>query len=299
MRYTDFEDVRFEIQNEMNAGAGYNKGISPVPIVVKIYSPEVVNLNLIDLPGITKIPVGDQPSDIEKIIKNMIRVYIENPNSLILAISPANYDLANSDALKLAREADPDGDRTIGVITKVDTVDDDDQLIECLNGKVYKLKHGYVGVKCRNQRETENGLDMKTALRNEANYFDNHPKLSALRQRMGIPFLTRKLSEYLVEHVKKCLPMIKQKLAGLLMEKENERKNYGTVFAFNHGNVDKGTLLYTIANKFTRMYNDSLNGNIVNEEELCGGAKINHLLELFKKNMLQLSPFQDLNDAVI
>ena len=282
----------------MNVGAGYNKGISPVPIVVKIFSPDVVNLTLIDLPGITKIPVGDQPGDIEKIIKNMIKVYIDNPNSLILAISPANYDLANSDALKLAREADPDGDRTIGVITKVDTVDDDDHLMDTLNGKVYRLKHGYVGVKCRNQRETENGLDMKTAIRNEGAFFDNHPKLTQLRSRMGIPYLTRKLSEYLVEHVKKCLPMIRQKLQALLQEKEAERKNYGLIFTFNTGNVDKGTLLYTIVNKFCKTFSDSLNGNIVNEEELCGGAKINHLLELFKWNMSQLSPLQDLSDGV-
>lgn len=282
----------------MNNGAGYNKGISSAPIVVKIFSPDVVNLTLIDLPGITKIPVGDQPSDIEKIIKSMIKVYIDNPNSLILAISPANYDIANSDALKLAREADPDGDRTIGVITKVDTVEDSDQLLETLNGKIYRLKHGYVGVKCRNQRETENALPMANAIKNEENYFHSHPTLSSVRTRMGIPFLTRKLSEFLVEHVKKCLPMIRHKLQALLNEKEAERKNYGLIFTFNNGNVDKGTLLYTIVNKFIKTYSDSLNGNIVNEEELCGGAKINHLLELFKWNMSQLSPFQDLSDNV-
>ena len=298
LRYTDFEEVRFEIQSEMNAGAGYNKGISATPIVVKVFSPDVVNLNLIDLPGITKIPVGDQPNDIERQIKNMIRVYIENPNSLVLAVSPANYDLANSDALKLAREVDPEGDRTIGVITKVDTVDDETGLMDTVSGKVYRLKHGYVGVKCRNQKETEAGLDMRSAIRSEAQFFDNHPKLSQIKGRMGIPFLTRKLNEYLVDHVKKCLPMIRQRLASLLLEKETERKNCGLVFTFSSGNADKATLLYTIVNRYARMYNDSINGNIVNEDELCGGAKINHLLELFRRNMQQMSPFQDLSDNV-
>lgn len=57
-------------------GAGDNKGISNIPIVLKIFSPKVVNLSLIDLPGITKIPVGDQPSDIEAKIKQMISNYI-------------------------------------------------------------------------------------------------------------------------------------------------------------------------------------------------------------------------------
>ena len=135
--------------NEMDLGAGKNKGISPVPIVLKIFSPRVVNLSLIDLPGITKIPVGDQPEDIEQKIKKMIRLYIQNPNSLILAISPGNYDIANSDALKLAREVDPEGERTLGVITKMDRVEDGESIVPVLQGKVYPLAMGYVGVKCR------------------------------------------------------------------------------------------------------------------------------------------------------
>ena len=110
----------------MDVGAGKNKGISPVPIVLKIYSPRVVNLSLIDLPGITKIPVGDQPNDIEEKVKKMILLYVQNPNSLILAVSPANHDLANSDSLKIAREVDPDGERTLGVITKMDKAEDPD-----------------------------------------------------------------------------------------------------------------------------------------------------------------------------
>lgn len=123
----------------MDVGAGKNKGISPVPIVLKIYSPRVVNLSLIDLPGITKIPVGDQPNDIEDKIKKMILLYVQNPNSLILAISPANHDLANSDSLKIAREVDPDGERTLGVITKMDKADDSDQIMSIMHGKVYSL----------------------------------------------------------------------------------------------------------------------------------------------------------------
>ena len=123
----------------MDIGAGKNKGISPVPIVLKIYSPRVVNLSLIDLPGITKIPVGDQPNDIEDKIKKMILLYVQNPNSLILAISPANHDLANSDSLKIAREVAPDGERTLGVITKMDKADDCDQIMSIMHGKVYSL----------------------------------------------------------------------------------------------------------------------------------------------------------------
>lgn len=75
-----------------------------VPVV-----PAVLSLTLIDLPGITKVPVGDQPADIEQQIRDMIMQFISRENCLILAVTPANTDLANSDALKLAKEVDPQG----------------------------------------------------------------------------------------------------------------------------------------------------------------------------------------------
>jgi dynamin 1/3 len=70
----------------------------------------VLNLTLIDLPGLTKVPIGDQPPDIEQQIKAMIMQFIKRDTCLILAVTPANTDLANSDALKLAKEVDPQGE---------------------------------------------------------------------------------------------------------------------------------------------------------------------------------------------
>lgn len=66
------------------------------------------------------MPVGDQPKDIEKQIRDMLLKYISRPSCVILAVTAANTDLANSDGLKMAREVDPEGTRTIGVLTKVD-----------------------------------------------------------------------------------------------------------------------------------------------------------------------------------
>lgn len=73
-------------------------------------------MTLVDLPGITRVPVGDQPEDIETKIRDMIMEYIKQPTCIILAVSPANVDLANSDALQMAQSADPEGKRTIGDI---------------------------------------------------------------------------------------------------------------------------------------------------------------------------------------
>ncbi len=107
--YSDFNEVRKEIEHETERMGGNNKGICPEPINLKIYSPRVVNLTLVDLPGITKVPVGDQPEDIEVQIRNLILKYISNPNSIILAVTAANTDFATSEALKLAKDVDPDG----------------------------------------------------------------------------------------------------------------------------------------------------------------------------------------------
>jgi len=105
---------------DTEAKTGKNAGISPQPINLRIYSPNVLTLTLVDLPGLTKVPVGDQPRDIEKQIRDMLLKYIQKPACIILAVTAANTDLANSDGLKMAREVDPDGTRTIGVLTKVD-----------------------------------------------------------------------------------------------------------------------------------------------------------------------------------
>ena len=86
------------------------QGISPEPIHLKIYSPHVPTLTLVDLPGITKVPVGDQPDDVENQVREMCLRYISNPNSIILAVTAANTDLATSEAMKLAKEVDPDGE---------------------------------------------------------------------------------------------------------------------------------------------------------------------------------------------
>ena len=95
--------------------------------------------------GITRVPVGDQPKDIETKIRQMIQRYIEKENSVILAISAANSDLANSDALQIAKIYDPEGNRTIGVLTKLDIMDKGTDALEMLLGRVIPLKLGFVG----------------------------------------------------------------------------------------------------------------------------------------------------------
>lgn len=174
-KFFDFLEMRDEIQAETEREAGENKGISDRPIRLKIHSPNVLDLTFVDLPGITKVPVGDQPSDIESRIRSMILSYIKIPSCLILAIAPANSDLANSDALQIAGNVDPDGRRTIGIITKLDIMDRGTDARDLLLGKVIPLRHGYIGVVNRSQEDIMLGRSVKEALAAEEKFFHSHP----------------------------------------------------------------------------------------------------------------------------
>ncbi|PRQ44519.1 putative dynamin central domain, dynamin, GTPase domain, Dynamin superfamily [Rosa chinensis] len=112
-----------------------------------------VNLTLIDLPGLTKVAVEGQPDSIVEDIESMVRSYVEKPNCIILAISPANQDIATSDAIKLAREVDPSGERTFGVMTKLDLMDKGTNALDVIEGRAYRLQHPWVGIVNRSQAD--------------------------------------------------------------------------------------------------------------------------------------------------
>uniref|UniRef100_A0A8C5X9F7 dynamin GTPase n=1 Tax=Malurus cyaneus samueli TaxID=2593467 RepID=A0A8C5X9F7_9PASS len=194
-KFTDFDEVRQEIEVETDRVTGMNKGISSVPINLRVYSPHVLSLTLIDLPGITKVPVGDQPPDIEQQIRDMIMQFISRENCLILAVTPANTDLANSDALKLAKEVDPQGLRTIGVITKLDLMDEGTDAREVLENKLLPLRRGYIGVVNRSQKDIDGKKDIKAALLAERKFFLSHPSYRHMADRMGTPYLQKVLNQ--------------------------------------------------------------------------------------------------------
>lgn len=180
-RYYDFNDIRNEIARETERLTGKNSGISRTAIFLKIYSPYVLNLTLVDLPGITKVkashsnlrlsdqaeleqvPIGDQPSDIEAQIRTMCIEYISNPNALILAVTPANADVTNSDALKIAREVDVEGVRSIGVLTKIDLMDPGTDCLDVLQRKVIPLRQGFVGVVNRSQKDINSEVPIRVS----------------------------------------------------------------------------------------------------------------------------------------
>lgn len=170
----------------------------------------------------TKVPVGDQPSDIEQQIRDMLLTFIKRENCLILAVTSANQDLATSDALKLAKEVDPEGLRTIGVITKLDLMDEGTDAREILENKLLPLRRGYIGVVNRSQRDIEGRKDIKVALESERKFFISHSGYRHMADRMGTPHLQQVLNKQLTNHIRDTLPTLRDKLQKKLLLLEEE-----------------------------------------------------------------------------
>ncbi|PMD26577.1 dynamin-2 [Hyaloscypha hepaticicola] len=286
-RFTEFQDVKREIENETARIAGNNKGINRQPINLKIYSPHVLSLTLVDLPGLTKVPIGDQPTDIEKQTRNLISEYIAKPNSIILAVSPANVDIVNSEALKLARHVDPLGRRTIGVLTKIDLMDHGTNALDILSGRVYPLKLGFIGVVNRSQQDIQGNKSLAEALKSEADFFKHHPAYRNMANRCGTQFLAKSLNTTLMAHIRERLPDIKARLNTLMGQTQQELASYGDMHF--SGKEHRGSLVLQLMTRFASSFISSIDGTSteISTKELCGGARIYYIFNSVFGNSLE------------
>ncbi|XP_029565258.1 dynamin-1 isoform X11 [Salmo trutta] len=276
-KFTDFDEVRGEIEAETDRITGQNKGISPVPINLRVYSPHVLNLTLVDLPGMTKVPVGDQPADIEQQIRDMLYQFVTKDNCLLLAVSPANSDLANSDALKIAKEVDPQGQRTIGVITKLDLMDEGTDAREILENKLLPLRRGYIGVVNRSQKDIDGKKDITAAMAAERKFFLTHPGYRHLAERMGTPYLQKTLNQQLTNHIRDTLPGLRAKLQSQLLSIEKEVEEYKNFRPDDPSRKTKALL--QMVQQFSVDFEKRIegSGDQIDTAELSGGARINRI----------------------
>ncbi|XP_061378777.1 dynamin-1-like protein isoform X7 [Danaus plexippus] len=288
--YSDFDEIRKEIERETDRMAGSNKGICPEAINLKIYSTRVVNLTLVDLPGITKVPIGDQPEDIENQIRNLIVKYIANPNSIILAVTAANTDMATSEAIKLAKDVDPDGRRTLAVVTKLDLMDAGTDAIDILCGRVIPVKLGIIGVVNRSQQDIIDRKSITDSLKDEATYLQR--KYPTIASRNGTPYLAKTLNRLLMHHIRDCLPELKVRVNVMISQFQSLLNSYGEDVS------DKSQTLLQIITKFASAYCSTIEGTARNIEttELCGGARICYIFhETFGRTLDSIHPLVGLS----
>ncbi|KAF3311236.1 dynamin-like GTPase mgm1 [Orbilia oligospora] len=198
-KITDFSHIQRTL-TDLNLAVPEKDCVSDDPIRLTIYSKNVPDLSLIDLPGYIQLSALDQPDELKAKIFQLCDKYIKPPN-VILAVSAADVDLANSTALRASRRVDPRGERTIGVITKMDLVDPD-RGSSILKDKNYPLRLGYVGVVCRVPHSGglfSRQVNVLNAItKNENAFFGQHPQFGGESGvTVGTYSLRRKLMEVL------------------------------------------------------------------------------------------------------
>ena len=293
-RFEDFSEIRDEIGSETDKVAGVNKGISSDPIRLRIFSPHVLNLTLIDLPGITRVPVGDQPEDIEALIRRMVLEYISNPKCIILAVHAANTDLATSEALKLAREVDLNGNRTLAVCTKLDLMDHGTDATDLLTGKIIPVKLGIIGVVNRSQQDITENKPIEDALRDEQLFLRKfYPSLAA---KNGTPYLAQTLNKLLMQHIRDTLPLLRHDISSKLGIYESQLQALGEPVE------NKGPALLQTLTKFSTSYCQKIEGSSrdIETHQLSGGARICYIFHnTFSETLSAIEPLEGLKRSDI
>uniref|UniRef100_A0A2K6C1P3 MX dynamin like GTPase 1 n=1 Tax=Macaca nemestrina TaxID=9545 RepID=A0A2K6C1P3_MACNE len=282
----DASEVEKEINKAQNTIAGEGMGISHELITLEISSRDVPDLTLIDLPGITRVAVGNQPPDIGYKIKTLIRKYIQRQETINLVVVPSNVDIATTEALSMAQEVDPEGDRTIGILTKPDLVDKgtEDKVVDVVRNLVFHLKKGYMIVKCRGQQEIQDQLSLSEALQREKIFFEDHPHFRCARLDVWSVCVTMPKSLPLLENqIKESHQGITEELQkyGVDIPEDENEKMFFLIDKINAFNQDITALIQgeeTVGEDdsrlFTRLRREFHKWGIIIENNLQEGHKI-------------------------
>lgn len=292
--YDNFDEVRYEIEKRTDVLAGSNKGITHEAIVLKVFTLSY-DLTFVDLPGITKVPVGDQPEDIDEQIQELILKYVQQENSIILAVVTANTDPTTSESLKIARKMDPNGIRTIAVVTKLDLIDKGtiQDTTELLCGHKIPVKLGIIGVVNRSQKDINDNKSMKETLKSEKDFLRlNYPEIY---KKHGNKVLAKTLQGILVKHIKKTYPILHKSLQDTKIRLENELRTLQTPDS-------KVSFILNLLKNISKSYTDTILGNRkdVSDKIVMGGARISEIInEEYLDKINQINPLHDLSDEQI
>ncbi|XP_062866470.1 interferon-induced GTP-binding protein Mx-like [Trichomycterus rosablanca] len=228
--FTDPSKVESYVRKAQNVLAGDGVGICDDLISLQITSPDVCDLTLIDLPGITRVPVKGQPEDIGDQIKRLILKFIKKKETINLVVVPCNVDIATTEALQMAQGVDPDGSRTLAILTKPDLVDKgaEADVLQIIQGKIVNLKKGFIIVRCRGQSDINENISLAEATKMEADFFRNHIHFSHLlnEEKVTTLCLANRLTKELVGHIRASLPTLTQQIQILLSSVRMEMRKY-------------------------------------------------------------------------
>ena len=320
--FSDFNEVRLEIERETDRSLqskGHKKAVSAEPIMLSIRAAGAPSLTLVDMPGLTKVATADQPASTVADIETMAKKFIASKNVVIVAVSAANADIATSDGVRVAKEVDPNSERTLGVLTKLDLMDKGTDATEVLSGKAVHLGLGWCAVVNRSQSDIASGVDMSTARANERAWFEAHKEVYATetddfdssndslqattqdmrlhqkKNNLGTDALVSALVNILGEQVRRKIPKIRDtvEMSSNALEMELARLGPATPHF-----EDRGALVHEVlrgCDAYERDFADELDKG-TGERDSGGGEAIRALFEsalLKNLNAVNLEAFYD------
>ncbi|XVF41584.1 hypothetical protein PTKIN_Ptkin01aG0291000 [Pterospermum kingtungense] len=203
---TDEDNIANAIVRATEEIAGQGKGISNNPLTLVVKKNGVPDLTMVDLPGITRVPVHGQPENIYEQIRDIIMEYITPEESIILNVLSASVDFSTCESIRMSRQVDKTGDRTLAVVTKADRAPEG--LLEKVTSDDVNIGLGYICVRNRIGDESYEQARME-----EARLFQSHPLLSMIdKSIVGVPVLAQKLVQIQATIIAKCLPETVRKI---------------------------------------------------------------------------------------
>ena len=251
----DFSHIQKTL-TDLNLAVPAEECVSDDPIRLSIYSPNVPDLSLTDLPGYIQVSGLDQPPELKQKIADLCDKYIQAPN-IILAISSADSDLANSTALRASKRVDPRGERTIGVVTKMDLVEPT-RGASILDDKNYPLRLGYVGVVSRIPQTSglfsrNTGNITQAITRNETAYFSAHP--AEFGERSGLAVGTTTLRQKLMHVLEQSMASSLQGTSDAIHQ-ELEEATYQFKVQYNDRPLSAESYLAESLDAFKRSFKE-------------------------------------------
>lgn len=273
------------INKETESRAGTGKNVSRQFVTMRIQGPMVPNLNMVDLPGLTNIPLIDrgQPKDIKKQIIDLVASYISCPDTIIIAVLHARVDIEADAGLDLVKQHDPRGERSLGILTKTDLMNPHTNILHLLKGDTsqeLRLRHGYFAVKNRHDpRQT-----IQAGLSEEAMFFEDNPAYTGcdeeVKKRLGVPSLTVFLSRLLIDSLRNEFPVIRETIQK---EYGETKRRLSSMESCPSGTEDRiryvQSIISRISNTFTSHLDDR--GTAVDT-----GRRLRQMLSNLRKEIL-------------
>jgi hypothetical protein len=286
--------VREEIKIQTIKRAGPRSGISDIPIIIRVSSPKIHDLSVVDLPGLTFEANADedQAEDIDVQITNMIKKYIENPRSIILLIIQATNDIGSEATTKIVKSVDPKGLRTIGVFTKIDLMNKGTDVSRYL---VENSNHNYYAIKNRSPKECKK-YDISQSIKLEQDFFNNHPVYSKMenKNRLGIVNLVLSLKKILIEKIRLTMPDIIKEMNKREQEVLDVLKILGPGIPIS--TQEQLTRITILISDFCQEYNRRFHESDIKDNV---GSQLKDSFDVFRQSINAFDPFIEYSDEYI